>query len=280
MEGGSKEYQVYLPAGHTVDKSWPVILFLHGAGERGTDGWAPTHAGLGKALRERERLVDAVVVFPQCDRIIWTTEMERFAMRAVENTVKEFNGDSNRVYVTGMSMGGMGVWRLIARSPERFAAALPICGEISALPFLGPLPIRLARLKWILGFLAAGAILIPGAFVCRLRRVPFGARQAALTGGGVAMLVPVVMWIADGSYTRVARLVGRLPILVVHGDADTVIPVNESRRLVDALRREGGDVRYIEYPGVGHNCWDQTYADRATLEWLLSQRKGAASQHP
>ena len=59
----------------------------------------------------------------------------------------------------------------------------------------------------------------------------------------------------------------------IHGDADPVIPVSESRKMAEALKEEGADVRYVELPGVGHNAWERAYGDEALWEWLFQQRR-------
>ena len=64
-----------------------------------------------------------------------------------------------------------------------------------------------------------------------------------------------------------------VPIWVFHGDADTVIPVRYSREMVTALRDAGGEPRYTEYPGVGHNAWVRAYESDETWAWLFSQRR-------
>jgi len=63
-----------------------------------------------------------------------------------------------------------------------------------------------------------------------------------------------------------------IPIWLFHGDADTTIPVDESRRIYAALQAAGAkDTHYTEYPGVGHNSWDKAYADEAMWAWLFSK---------
>ncbi|MEJ2320192.1 MAG: prolyl oligopeptidase family serine peptidase, partial [Gemmatimonadales bacterium] len=62
-----------------------------------------------------------------------------------------------------------------------------------------------------------------------------------------------------------------IPVLIVHGEADEVVPVEESRRMAAALEEVGADVRYVELPGVGHNAWEAAYASEALTVWLFSQ---------
>jgi predicted peptidase len=74
-------------------------------------------------------------------------------------------------------------------------------------------------------------------------------------------------------YGAVAACVGKTPVWVFHGDADLAVPVTESRNMVEALKAARGDVRYNEYPGVGHNSWDKAYAEPELFSWLMSQHK-------
>jgi predicted peptidase len=78
---------------------------------------------------------------------------------------------------------------------------------------------------------------------------------------------------APDPYAFTAHALRHLPIRLVHGDADPVIPVSESRRMAEALKSEGADVKYTELPGVGHNAWDRAYGDAALWEWLFQQHQ-------
>lgn len=124
-------YQVYVPTDYTPNKLWPVILFLHGAGERGDDGLFQTEVGIGSAIRQHVERIQSIVVFPQSrPDHIWAGQMEDMALKALDRTVSEFHGDPKRLYLSGISMGGFGTWSLAVRHPEKFAALAPICGWI------------------------------------------------------------------------------------------------------------------------------------------------------
>jgi len=130
--GSSYHYQVYVPASYTPSKRWPVILFLHGAGERGSDGLVQTQTGLGAAIRQNPSRYPAIVVFPQVPKdSLWVGVPARAAMAALEKTTGEFQTDADRIYLTGLSMGGNGSWYLAYRYPLTFAALAPICGWVS-----------------------------------------------------------------------------------------------------------------------------------------------------
>jgi predicted peptidase len=128
--GESYGYRVYLPSGYRGDRSWPVVLFLHGSSERGDDNLSQVRSGLGPAIRgDRERF-QVIAVFPQCRRgQQWFGAMEDQAEAALDAAVREFHGDRARLYLTGISLGGSGAW-FLARHRHRFAAVVPICGEV------------------------------------------------------------------------------------------------------------------------------------------------------
>jgi len=125
-------YQVYVPASYTPAQRWPVILFLHGAGERGSDGLSQTQTGLGTAIRQNPSRYPAIVVFPQTPRdSLWVGAPARAAMAALEKTIGESQTDPDRIYLTGLSMGGNGSWYVAYRNPSTFAAVVPICGWVT-----------------------------------------------------------------------------------------------------------------------------------------------------
>lgn len=124
-------YQVFVPKNFNAKQKWPVLLFLHGAGERGSDCSAQTEVGLGRAIRQQMDTFPFVVVMPQCRwRNVWHGEMEQQALQALEQTLVEFNGDRKRIYLTGLSMGGYGAFYFAANHPQKFAALVTICGGV------------------------------------------------------------------------------------------------------------------------------------------------------
>ena len=132
LGGRIYRYQVYVPSTYTPRQRWPVILFLHGAGERGVDGYLQTQVGLGAAIRQNAARVPAIVVFPQSTPdSTWTGTLASVALAALDRTMIDYATDPARVYLTGMSMGGHGTWYIAYRNPTRFAALAVICGGIS-----------------------------------------------------------------------------------------------------------------------------------------------------
>jgi predicted peptidase len=132
VQGATYKYQVFVPDTWTPHQKWPVILFLHGAGERGDDGLQETDVGIGTAIRSNRSVIPAIVVMPQCRPNVWWMQahMDDLAIASLDAAIKEFHGDVRRTYLTGLSMGGYGTWYLAEKYPGRFAALIVICGGI------------------------------------------------------------------------------------------------------------------------------------------------------
>jgi len=106
---------------------WPLLLFLHGYGECGNDiGMVKKH-GPPKLTGQFDSLANCVIVSPQCPRKSWW-RVEVLKELVEEVVRQQGNIDPNRLYVTGLSMGGYGIWSFISHYPNFFAAAIPICG--------------------------------------------------------------------------------------------------------------------------------------------------------
>ena len=225
--GENYRYQVYVPRDFDLKKKWPVILFLHGVGERGDDGLQQTDIGIGHAIRKSASEFPFIVVMPQCRKEKrWIhAEMQAEALTALDHAIREFHGDRERTYLTGLSMGGYGTWDMAATHPRRFAAYVPICGGIYGPPKVPEAHVGLA-----------GDPNIPD------------------------------------PYAETARRIGSTPLWIFHGSADDTVPVQESRKMAQALQAAKANVRYTEYPGVGHNAWDKAYAEPELIPWLLAQK--------
>lgn len=220
---GELPYRLLKPANYDANKSYPLVLFLHGAGERGSDNKSQLVHGMKDFLSESNRNErPCFVVAPQCPKnekwvdVDWSRdshdtpkepsdEMTR-CFEVLKQLQSEFSVDADRIYITGLSMGGYGTWDAIARRPDYFAAAAPICG---------------------------------------------------------------------GGDPKDAEKIAKLPIWVFHGDADGAVKVSRSRDMVAAIKKAGGDPKYTEYPGVGHNSWSRTYANPEFHKWLFSQKRTA-----
>jgi predicted peptidase len=221
-------YLVFTPKDYKSDgKKWPLMLFLHGLGECSKDDLsrvkihgpahfvesrpdfpfvvvtpqAPPPAGYKEGVTYKSNEIIALV------RNIWNPQE---LIQLIDHVMAKLNIDPDRVYVTGLSMGGFGTWRLVASYPDRFAAAVPICG--------------------------------------------------------------------GGEPEKMAAAASRVPIWAFHGVKDPVVPVEYSRKMVEAVKRAGGDVKLTEYPGVQHDSWKATYDNPKVYEWLLAHRLNAT--HP
>ena len=131
-DGSSMPYQVFVPATTAhAPGSLPVVLFLHGSGERGNDGHKQTEAGLGPYLRTHAADFPALVVLPQtAEGSEWSGRNNRLALAALDAAMAEFGADPTRQYLTGLSMGGYGSWNIAMAEPTRFAAIVPVCGGV------------------------------------------------------------------------------------------------------------------------------------------------------
>ncbi len=126
LQGVTYHFQVYLPEEWRRDdgKKWPIILALHGRGERGSEGMWQTQTGIAEAVRNHPDRWPFVIVMPQCPETAhWTdSAMLDLAMASLDQESVEFHGDAARTYLTGLSMGGYGAWELARLHPHRWAA--------------------------------------------------------------------------------------------------------------------------------------------------------------
>lgn len=223
-QGHTLPYRLLLPDNYDSTKVYPLVLFLHGSGERGQDNELQLVHGADFFLQaDNRKNFPAIVVFPQCKKNGYWADMDfsgdqvAFPFKSkvnpdlgavielLDDLEATFSVDQNRIYVGGLSMGGFGTFEILARQPNRFAAAFPICG------------------------------------------------------GGNPALVPI--------YAT------NLPLWVFHGDADAVVPVGLSQKVVAAIRKAGGSVCYSQYFGVNHNSWDNAFREPDLLSWLFSQQR-------
>ncbi|WP_218933587.1 carboxylesterase family protein [Rubripirellula lacrimiformis] len=208
-----------------ADAKYPLVLFLHGAGERGNDNVAQLKHGAAEFLRpDRRQAYPAYVVMPQCPKDARWVESDwgtasgdgafpqapsgpmAKALALVDHLADTLPVDPNRIYVTGLSMGGQGTWYAAVAPPKRFAAMLEVCG------------------------------------------------------GG------------DPSW---AHRYDGVPVWAFHGQSDSVVPVLRGREMIKALAQSGHypELRYTEYPGVGHDSWTRTYSRDDVFDWLFRQSK-------
>jgi predicted peptidase len=179
------------------------MLFLHGAGERGDDLQLVKKAGIPKLIESGQQF-PFIVVSPQCPKDkMW----EPFELTALlDEIVEKYKVDQDRIYLTGLSMGGFGTWMLAAYTPERFAAVVPICG---------------------------------------------------------------------GGDTIWAKRLAVVAVWVFHGAKDKLVPPQRSQEMVEALKKNGGNVKFTLDPDEGHGVFVKAYAQPELYEWLLEQKRTA-----
>jgi predicted peptidase len=199
------KYLKYLPEGYDGKKKFPLLLFLHGAGERGDNLDLVTVHGPPKLIKKGKKF-PFVVISPQCPRDSW---WDAHALVGLLDSVIAMHAiDKSRIYCTGLSMGGFGTWELGSFYPERFAALAPICG--------------------------------------------------------------IGRWPDSRGYTPF--LMSKKPVWVFHGAKDSVVSLEESQRMVDALKRRGGKPKFTIYPEAGHDSWTKSYDNPKLYEWFLSHK--------
>lgn len=129
-DDGDQPAALYVPANYDDRREWPLIVFLHGMGERGTDGVAQTEVGIGPAIVAHPERFPALVVMPQCSpSYVWSSPNGiAHVDHAIAQVRERYNVDDERIYLTGLSMGGYGAFNYGALHPDLFAAVVPICG--------------------------------------------------------------------------------------------------------------------------------------------------------
>ncbi len=127
--GEDRKYSVFLPNGYDGEKTFPVVLFLHGSGERGDDGVRSAQVGLGAIIAGRPEDFPFIAVFPQA-RQTWAADSAdaEAALAALDDVLSTYKADRDHVVLTGLSMGGAGSWQMAAKHPDRFVAVAPVCG--------------------------------------------------------------------------------------------------------------------------------------------------------
>ncbi len=138
-----RKYTLYIPTTYNGNKALPVVLFLHGSGERGEDGVKSAQVGLGPAIHNNPKSFHAIAIFPQA-KTTWAADSAdaKAALAALDEVVEMFDANKNRIVITGLSMGGAGAWSIAAANPGRFAGVAPICGrgKIESAKVLATLP--------------------------------------------------------------------------------------------------------------------------------------------
>jgi len=128
VDGDERTYVLYVPENYTPKKEWPLIVFLHGMGERGDDGLLQSEVGIGRAIRRHVDRFPCLVLMPQCSEKGWWNDSRGDIDVSLADTLKHYRVDESRIYLTGLSMGGFATWTYGAQHTDLYAAMIPICG--------------------------------------------------------------------------------------------------------------------------------------------------------
>ena len=130
VNGKEFSYRIYVPGSTDNSEKPQVVLYLHGAGNRGSDNSSHLN-GLGGYIQQNKDLIKFIMVMPQLpEGRFWDAEALEMANAALDATVKEYNGDTERLGVMGFSMGGNGVWSMAVMYPGKFAALVPMAARV------------------------------------------------------------------------------------------------------------------------------------------------------
>ncbi len=222
LDGELQPYTVYIPTDFDAQKTYPLIVRLHGFGGNPQNAIGSL---LGMGDQPCPDCQHIVVAPSNRGNITYSNRIgEQDVWRVVADVQSLYSIDENRIYLTGSSMGGAGTWHLGLRYADRFAAIVPICGWTDW--------------RMLAGFMGG----LPG---------------------------PLGQQVLDANNTlSFAENALHLPVLVAHGDADPVVSVEHSRRMVARLQELDIAVEYEEYPGVGHVSQHNTYADGRIFDWF------------
>ena len=242
VNNDSRDYLLYLPEELSSKEKIPILLFLHGNGERGND---VNNVKIHGPLREVEngRGFPFIIIAPQMpafpknfkekinenNLVDWSKRqtmiretfdapyrydnlyppfgwdlIESDLILLINKTVKEYNGDTDRIYITGLSYGGYGTWYMLSKYPKLFAAGAPICGA---------------------------------------------------------------------GNPNDAKKIGKTPVWLFHGGRDRVILPQWSLEMADSLDAAGGNIKVTIHEDLAHNCWNRVYSGFDFYDWLLKNTK-------
>ncbi len=238
VDGKTYNFQVFVPAGYNSSQKYPLIMFLHGSGEKGSNNTSQLSVGLGQYITPNAGTFPAITVFPQMpvtcgDNPTPTctppaagapgsaTGNTHLAMEELAKAESEFSFDPNRIYLTGLSAGGFMDWEIAYDNPNTFAAMVPFSGDLASVYFTGD--------------------------------------KTAPLSSSLSLVVP--------------RLKS-LPIWMEIGSLDTTVSVPDNRSIYQAFVNAGAPIKYTEQAGYGHGGWDVWYSDPNLWSWLFAQSKG------
>lgn len=130
VDGEDQPCALYIPEGYTSKKDWPLVVFLHGMGERGHDGERQTQVGIGPAIENNPERFPALVLMPQCSsKYVWTSPKGVAHIDdAIAQALRDYSVNDDKISLTGLSMGGYGSFNYGALNADMFSAVMPVCG--------------------------------------------------------------------------------------------------------------------------------------------------------
>lgn len=235
--------RVLQPVGYDPSKSYPLVVFYHGSGEKGSNNTSQVNGnidGLVAAAQARGFFVYA----PQVNAAAWYASSMDASMRVVSQIQRDFNIDKQRTYVTGLSMGGGGVWNGISTYGGAFAAAVPAAGVLG-IDGLNAAQVLPGKPIWAFHAADDGTVRVDPS-----TRAMVNAIRAA-DGNKPAMTFRLNANPSNPYYNTGAPY-------YTSGSGTTYYSEN--------------NLRYTEYAGGGHNSWSRAYSDQNMYNWLLAQR--------
>jgi predicted peptidase len=235
----------------------PLIVFLHGSGEAGHDNANQVNGNIDNLLAEAKRR-GAFLYAPQAPGDEWRDRnLTHNVMTMVDRAIAEENADPKRIYVTGLSSGGGGIWNLLSRFPSRFAAAVSISGDMPAADFV--------------------AAHLVGTPICAFHSrdddtVPVAEDRSVITGVLAAAKVPRPRYSAAG--TKEYFLVWNPSLASHRAFAESVRQHQETKEY--AIVGATLDLIYNELPTGGHGIWPAVYSTPAIYDWMFSHELAPA----
>lgn len=234
---------LFVPDNYNPEITYPVVMTLHGLGECGDDNYRHilyNNLATTWGMNDFQAEHPCFIYSPQCPTgANWlTTSVHRSAMFMLDSLIEKYSIDTNRIYITGLSLGGMGTWSYLVDHHDIFAAAIPVCGAL----YGGPEE-RLAHIDLI-------------------KDIPVWNFHGGVDG--------VVQTYYSRAIVGDYKMLGKNPVLT---HAFGRLDFDLSEEDLQAFLNNHTDLLYSEPRNVGHFVWDYAYLDETVKEWLFTKRK-------
>ena len=200
-------YLLYLPEGYedNPNKKWPLMIFLHGSGDRGENLFLLSKASPFMMIREQGGLPFIIVAPLLKNSELYFEFPDNYLNSTLKEVLEDYSVDKKRIYATGLSLGGEATYRIAMLNPDKFAAIAPLSSYLKS--------------------------------------------------------------------TENLNKIKNIPIWVIHGAKDPVLPLNMGQKPVDLLKKIGGNIKFTILPDNDHDVWTDIYSDPKFYEWLLKHKK-------